>query len=100
MVISIDEGIDILSFVNKLVSMVTVQIIIFQVFISNILNLSFKHNVPLFIIDPKFFRRIHNGSEEDKEKCHFLCPSQKVLHLATIGPVSSQLQKVGFFFYV
>ncbi|KAG8183045.1 hypothetical protein JTE90_018091 [Oedothorax gibbosus] len=65
-------------------------------FISTVLSLSFKHNVPLFIIDPKFFRRIHKASESDEEKCYFLCSSEKMLHLATIGPVSSQLQKNAF----
>ncbi|GIY59761.1 fukutin [Caerostris extrusa] len=45
-----------------------------HVFISKVLNLSFKHNVPLFLIDPK----------------------KKVLHLATIGPLSTQMQKLAF----
>ncbi|GFY60796.1 fukutin [Trichonephila inaurata madagascariensis] len=66
------------------------------VFISKVLNLSFKHNVPLFLIDPKVFRRIQNGSEDELKNCHFLCPSQKILHLATIGPLSTQIQKIAF----
>ncbi|CAL1293505.1 unnamed protein product [Larinioides sclopetarius] len=67
-----------------------------HIFISKVLNLSFKHNVPLFLTDPKIFKRIHNGTEEELKSCHFLCPSQKVLHLATIGPLSTQMQKIAF----
>lgn len=66
----------------------------FQVFISKILNLSFKHNVPLFLTDQKIFKHILNGTLDDSARCRVLCVGQKVTHFATIGPVSTQIQKV------
>lgn len=58
------------------------------------MNLSFKHNVPLFLTDQKIFRHILNGTLDDNARCRVLCVGQKVTHFATIGPVSTQIQKV------
>ncbi|XP_035218336.1 fukutin-like isoform X2 [Stegodyphus dumicola] len=66
------------------------------VFIARILSLSFKHNVPLFLVDPKIFRHILNGSSSGHSDCRLLCSGQKVIHLATIGPLSTQIQKNAF----
>ncbi|XP_071039482.1 ribitol-5-phosphate transferase FKTN isoform X2 [Parasteatoda tepidariorum] len=65
--------------------------------ISKVISHSVKHNVPLFLIDPKILYRAHVSSdEEDHIDCHFICLGQKVLHLGTIGPLTTQFQKNSF----
>ncbi|XP_054706705.1 ribitol-5-phosphate transferase FKTN-like [Uloborus diversus] len=67
-----------------------------QVFITKILSLSFKHNVPLFLVDEKVYFHSQNHTAIRTGDCKYLCMGEKVIHFATIGPVSTQIQKNAF----
>ena len=47
-------------------------------------------------MDQNIFKHILNGTLDNAARCRVLCLGQKVTHFATIGPVSTQIQKVIF----
>lgn len=63
--------------------------------LAEVTSIAYRQGIPLFLSDPRILRHIQNGSFSG-HVCRILCLGQKITHLSTIGPLSSQGQKNTF----